>query len=78
MSLDRFNHSLSLSAQAYCCQLAIPTELSPAAQSTAVSVHLAFISIGLSAVYLVTLPSCVFISFLVFACAKHQFLCHEV
>lgn len=73
VSPDSFNHSRSLCVQAYSCQLAAPTELSLATQSPVLATaHSAFISIVLSAVYLVTSPTCMFTfffsSFLVFVC----------
>lgn len=64
MSLGSFNHSHSLCVQAYPCQLASPTELSLATQSLVLAtIHSAFISIVLSAVYLVISPSCAFTFF---------------
>lgn len=69
ISLGSFTHSHSLCVQAYPCQLASPTELSLATQSLVLAtIHSAFISIVLSAVYLVISPSCAFTFFLVFVC----------
>lgn len=67
VSPDSFNHSRSLCVQAYSCQLAAPTELSLATQSPMLATaHSAFISIVLSAVYLVISPSCMFTFFFFF------------